>query len=848
MIDVNRIILTFTLPLLINQMVSATELTEAPLETFSIAVIPDTQHYREQKSKSRSDSSKSITNPIFEAYAGWIAANLEKQKIVFVSHVGDIVDINNREQWTVARRHMDLLHGRVPYGISVGNHDMTRAGDSSLFQEFFPAERFVRLDWYGGHFRKLSGRPAVSGNNANSYQLFSACGMDFVFLHLECNAPDDVLAWADSVLKKHSKRRAIITTHMGLGPREKPKKARDYYDAPKGRMQWKKCHGERGNTPQQMWDKCFRKHANLFMICCGDQSRTQALHQSVHGDHNNVVHEVLSDYGTNGMRIMRFIPNKNRIEVRTWNPITSQLCLETSIVRQAKRHQFNLEYIMSPAPKKNADRRETDQTDTWHQFRGPNGSGIATDSKPPLKIDSSKPSWKVPTLIGHSSPVISDRRIFLTGVKNDRLVILAYEKSTGKLAWHREAPKVNLEKVHEANSPAAPTPALDNDRLYVYFGSYGMLCYDHDGKELWKKPIPAPRTLYGTSSSPITYKDLIILVLDDDNNLPRSRLSKSKLLALKKATGETAWETPRPFQRSGWSTPIIWNHGNQKELVVLGNGRLTGYDLLSGQEKWFVTGFSRETISSPVASNGLVFASASKRGGGGNARVDPEPFWKSIIVFDTNGDKKLQRSEMIGHFTFPFRPELPLGHPGFGMPLPKDKRKRNQRLDGIFGWMDKNRDGFWSHKEFTENFSHGSGKPLLIAVRPGGKGNITDSHVEWELNRGIPEIPSPVLFKNRLYMVRSGGLLSAVDAATGKPLYSERLGSSGQYSASPVIANGHLYLASEPGQITIAKTGNKFEILHQHKLGESIHVSPAFDESTLYIRSTKHLWAFRKQN
>ena len=162
-------------------------------------------------------------------------------------------------------------------------------------------------DRYGGTFKPATGRTAVSGNNANSYQLFQAGGMYFVFLHLECNAPDDVLEWADGILKKHSHRRAIITTHMGLGPREKPKVARDYYDAPKGRMKWKKCHGNRGNTPQEMWDKCFRKHVNLFMICCGDQSRTQALHQSVRGDQGNIVHEVLSDYGTNGMRIMRSV-------------------------------------------------------------------------------------------------------------------------------------------------------------------------------------------------------------------------------------------------------------------------------------------------------------------------------------------------------------------------------------------------------------------------------------------------------------------------------------------------------------------------------------------------------------
>jgi len=484
----------------------------------------------------------------------------------------------------------------------------------------------------------------------------------------------------------------------------------------------------------------------------------------------------------------------------------------------------------------------------WDQFRGPNGTGVAVGSRPPMKIDSAKPTWKVAVPFGHSSPVLSDRLVFLTGIDNGRLVTLAYVKTTGKLAWRREAPKVEMESVHKANSLASPTPVVDSNRVYVYFGSFGVLCYNHAGRELWKKTIATPRTLYGTSTSPVSFGDLIILALDDDNNLPSSRLSKSRLLALKKRTGEMAWETPRPFQRSGWSTPMIWSHGDQNELVVLGNGRLCGYDLPSGQEKWFVTGFSRETISSPVAGNGIVFASASRRGGGGNVQVDPEPFWKSIIGFDTNGDKKLQRSEMIGHFTFPFRPELPLGHPGFGMPLPADKRQRSRRLDGIFGWIDKNRDGFWTHKEFTANFSHGSGKPMLIAIRPGGKGNITDSHVKWELNRSIPEIPSPVFYKNRIYMVRSGGLLSAVNATNGKLLYSERLGGSGQFSASPVIANGHLYLASEQGQISVAKTGDEFEIVHQHKFGEPIHVSPAFDANTVYIRGGKHLWAFRKKD
>jgi hypothetical protein len=168
-----------------------------------------------------------------------------------------------------------------------------------------------------------------------------------VILHLECNAPDDVLAWTDRILNDHADRRAIITTHMDLGPRDKPKTPDDFFDLPKGRMTWKKCHGDRGNSPQQMWDKCFRKHANLFMICCGDQSRTQAMHQSVVGDHGNTVHELLSDYGSDGVRVMRFVPERDRIEVRTWNPIKSQFCTQTEIVPGKGEHQFELEFEMS---------------------------------------------------------------------------------------------------------------------------------------------------------------------------------------------------------------------------------------------------------------------------------------------------------------------------------------------------------------------------------------------------------------------------------------------------------------------------------------------------------------------
>ena len=322
-------------------------LPPAPPSSFSIAVIPDTQHYLVQNGQTPAGDNSAVANQVFDAYTRWIVENLERQRIVFVSHVGDIVDKNTHEQWNVARRCMDRLHGLVPYGISVGNHDMTSDGDSSLFQEFFPRSRFDSFDWYGGSYENEQGNQATSGNNANSFQLFSAAGLDFIILHVECNAPDNVLDWVDDVLTMHSDYRAIVTTHMYLGPREKPAENQGYFDDPKGKMLWKKCHGEHGNSPQQMWDKCFSKHKNLFMILCGDQSRTQAMRITEKGQHGNLVHTLLSDYGRHGLRIYSFRPEQNEIRIATYNPILKQLCTGTRIVPDRQEHQFMLRYDMS---------------------------------------------------------------------------------------------------------------------------------------------------------------------------------------------------------------------------------------------------------------------------------------------------------------------------------------------------------------------------------------------------------------------------------------------------------------------------------------------------------------------
>ena len=481
----------------------------------------------------------------------------------------------------------------------------------------------------------------------------------------------------------------------------------------------------------------------------------------------------------------------------------------------------------------------------WNRFRGPNGSGVGTGCRPPLVIDAGRAAWRTTLPDGKSSPAIWGHRLFLTGVEDGRVTTLAVDTGSGKILWRRQAPQTELPRIHPANSAAASTPCADEDHVYTYFGAYGLLCYDHDGVEKWKKPLPCPKSMYGVATSPILHGRHLILVLDDDANLPDSRLSRSRVIALDKVTGDLLWETPRPYNRGAWSSPMMWTHEKGTDLVVLGNGRVYGYAPDTGEERWYVTGFAREPIAVPVAGDGRLYVSVSMQGGRGDAELDPEPFWNAILHFDRNDDGRIARDEITENFTLPFRPELPPDHPGFGLPLPSDSSQRKKRQEGIFGWRDADKDGFWTRDEFCADMKVGRGRPCLAAIRSGGTGDVTESHVAWTLRKGIPEIPSPIFHRGRLYLVRAGGVLSCVNTGTGEVIYRERLGASGQYNASPVIANDHVYAFSERGVVTVVPCGDSFAIKHQAELGATVAATPAMDGDSLYVRTDKNLMAFR---
>ena len=135
------------------------------------------------------------------------------------------------------------------------------------------------------------------------------------------------------------------------------------------------------------------------------------------------------------------------------------------------------------------------EAEHWNQFRGPNGSGVATKNfNPPIKINNENIAWKTKIPEGLSSPVIFGKRIFLTGIRQNKLLTLCFDIQSGKILWEKIAPEAPIEKVHATSSPATSTPLVDSEQIYVYFGSYGLLCYDHNGTKKWGIPIRTPKS------------------------------------------------------------------------------------------------------------------------------------------------------------------------------------------------------------------------------------------------------------------------------------------------------------------------------------------------------------------
>jgi outer membrane protein assembly factor BamB len=463
----------------------------------------------------------------------------------------------------------------------------------------------------------------------------------------------------------------------------------------------------------------------------------------------------------------------------------------------------------------------------WPQFRGPNGSGVCHECRPPVAFGPGRHQlWKVSVPPGHSSPVLWDDHVFLTAVEGGRLWTIALRARDGRERWRRPAPVEVLETVHAFNSPAAPTPATDGERVYVYFGSFGLLAYDFAGKEVWRHPLETPPTKYGTASSPIVRGEHVIVQRDGNS-------TASEVRAVDRRTGRTAWAAARPTLKESYSTPMLWGHPRGEDLIAIGNGRVTAYDPANGRERWSANGVTRQPAALAVAGDGLLFVSSPGAGGG---EVDV-PAWSDLLRdHDANGDGALASGEVPETVGVHLRKEVPRDVPGNFL-----------SIRFILGVTDKDKDGITTQAEWDAfGAMRAANQSNVLAVRPGGDGDVTETHVAWKGLRGIPEMPSPLLYRGRLWFVRDGGILTSYEPATGRVvLEPQRLGTGGQYAASPIGAGGRIYTASVDGTIAVFDARDSLEVLSRNDLGERIAATPAMGGDTLYVRTEKHLWAFR---
>jgi len=471
----------------------------------------------------------------------------------------------------------------------------------------------------------------------------------------------------------------------------------------------------------------------------------------------------------------------------------------------------------------------------WNQFRGPNGQGVVEESHIPIHFSpESNVLWKTTIPAGHSSPVIWNNRIFLTAsepANKEELITLAIDRKDGKILWRQVVQAETEVRFHPLNNPASSTPAADERNVYVYFGTYGLICYDHMGNEVWQRKIDMPKSKYGMATSPILYENKVIMVLDGDGG-------SSRLLAVNCNTGETAWEQPRSLFKAGWSTPMIWRHDGAEELVVLGSKRLTSYDPSTGAEIWWAGSFSDETVGIPITGDGLLFASAAALGGRGDDKLDSAGTWKyTIEQFDRNQDNQIQRDEMTKGFAFIQRPELPNDNPGYGLPV--------NNMDTLMRIFDHDKNRIISEAEWMQTMSGFAAisQPNLAAIRPGATQDARQSHVAWEIQRGIPETPSLLYCRGKLYLLRDGGVLTCLEAATGKELFRQRIGAAGQYTASPIAAGDKIIIASVRGVMTVIQVDDKLQVLARNNFGEKIFATPAIAENKIYLRTVGHLYA-----
>ena len=443
----------------------------------------------------------------------------------------------------------------------------------------------------------------------------------------------------------------------------------------------------------------------------------------------------------------------------------------------------------------------------WAQFRGPNGAGVDSSTGYPVEFSPTKNmAWKATIPYGQSSPVVMGTRLYGTASAGEQLITFCLDTRTGRELWRRDVQRARVQGAYKANDPASPTPAADANGVVAFFPELGLVAYDKGGKERWRYALGPFKNFYGMSGSPIIAGGLVLLVCD--------QVSGSFVIALDRKTGRLRWKTDRPGMPIGWSTPMVFRpDATRADLIVLGSSRLDAYDLTSGASRWWLPLASDGSMGMPLAQGDTLLVSTS-----GSNQPGLPTFAAVLEKYDKDKDARLSLEE--------FRSDPEMGE--------------------HFGWIDENDDKFIVATEWSMARALGVGEWGAIALRPGNaRGQLTASAVRWRVQKNIPYIPTPLLYQGVYYMVKTGGIITSLDPATGKLLKQGRSPNAlGEYYASPVAADGKVFLANTEGKLTVLKAGAEWEVLAVNDMGDEIGATPALVNGRIYVRTRSAMYCF----
>jgi outer membrane protein assembly factor BamB len=445
-------------------------------------------------------------------------------------------------------------------------------------------------------------------------------------------------------------------------------------------------------------------------------------------------------------------------------------------------------------------------TDEWLRFRGPNGTGVAETRALPAEFGPAKNLlWKAPLPFGRSSPIAAGNRIFLTASEGDRLITLCLDAVSGKLLWRREATRARHMAIYKGNDPASPTPVSDGTNVYVFFAELGLIAYGPDGEERWRVPLGPFTSFYGMGASPVLVADTLMMVCDQRTG--------SYIIAVNVRDGQVRWKIERSNPVEGFATPVVFSPvAGEPQILVFGSHTLDAYAVSTGARLWWVGQVGYFPKGVPVVGREMVYVSAP----GGDEPVFP-PFDEGLKKYDANGDGRIQFEEV----------------------------RADPHIPEHFGWMDPNGDGITDRAEYDVVRNASAAGHGLTAIRPGGKGNVTAANIAWRVKQGYPNVAAPLLYRDILYMVKTGGVITSLDPRTGEVLKTGRSEQAiEEYYSSPVAADGKVFMISESGKVTVLKADGHWEILAVNDLDEEVWATPAIANGTIYIRTANALYAF----